>query len=92
MDGDGQAGVARDAHLFDEYVALDFARRMIIVIVEAHLAHGDHFRMLGEFGEPAVCFLVCFRRVMWMHADGCEDCRVAICQANAGFKIGRPIA
>ena len=40
----GLLRVAGDAHLLDEYVALDVAGREVVVIVEADLAYRDHFR------------------------------------------------
>src|SRR6266851_10021822 len=92
MDDDGLAGVAGDAHLFDKNVALDIARRVVVVIIEAGLADGDHFRMRRQHSQALINIVSRLRSVVRMHADGGVQRRVTIRQADAGFKIGRSVA
>jgi hypothetical protein len=75
----GGAGVNDDRFFYlarkpDEarkHIALNLARRMVIVVVEANLAHGGH---LGRTREAAQLFLGAFRpadRVMRVDSDAC---------------------
>ena len=56
VDHDGLFRVARDLHLLDEDVALDFARREVVMIVEADFAERDHFGVLGQSRRDAGTF------------------------------------
>src|SRR5712691_6804429 len=92
MDDDRLARVAGNAHLLDEDVALDIARRVIVVVVEACLADGHDFRVPSQRGQAAISLIGGFRGIVRMHADGGVKRRVTIGQADAGFKIGRSVA
>ena len=48
MDHDRQLGRARQFHLPQEYLLLQLARRMVVEIIEADLAPGNH---LGPFRQ-----------------------------------------
>ena len=51
VNNDGAAGTARQVELFDEDALLNVARRMVVVIVEADLADGQEFGVLGQSGK-----------------------------------------
>src|SRR5262249_34060262 len=51
MDDDGQFGLCSGRQRVAEYFGLYVARRVVVVIVEADLAPGNHFRMLGKASE-----------------------------------------
>ena len=43
MNDDGQLARARQFHLLNEDSLLNFARRMVVIIVEANLSPGNDF-------------------------------------------------
>ena len=69
MNDDRQFCTLRKIHLVAEYAVLDFARRMIVVVVETDLAPGDDFRMLGQSGQVIQMLLHYLLRFVGMYAD-----------------------
>ncbi len=51
VDHDGLPGLRGDLELALEDLALHFARREIVVVIEADLADGQHLRMRRELAE-----------------------------------------
>jgi hypothetical protein len=48
VNHDGLPCPARQLQLLDEHVALHVARREIVMVIEADLAHGQHFGFGGQ--------------------------------------------
>ena len=81
-----------DLHLFDERRFLNFARRKIVVIVEADFAHGQHLGMREQIGQAFEIVRARFRGIMRMNADCGVKCRVFLGEPETGFQIGRTVA
>ena len=60
-------------HLLDEDLALDLARRVVVVIIQSDLAQRDHFGMLQQFRQALVGSGSRLGGVMRMDANGGVD-------------------
>src|ERR1700681_803774 len=75
MDDGRQSETAGKLELTREDIALDVARREIVMVVEADLADCDDTLYACErFEPPEIARSFCF---VWMHADRGDDARVA---------------
>ena len=92
MNHDGLPRPGRQLQLLDEGIALDLARRVIVMIVEPDLADGKYLGVGGQRfhrGERLRCGL---GRVVGMHADGRVDEAVPAGETKGAFQIRRTIA
>ena len=92
VDGDGQIEVAGEFELLDEDFALDFARREIVVVIEADFAERDNFRVRGQGAEVVVGLRRDFGGIVRVDADGGVDLRVAVGEADGAVDFGRAVA
>jgi len=66
VNDDGEFGVASERHLVAEYLVLDVARRVIVIIIQTNFAPSDYFGTfceLREFFEVLRCDLLRFVRM-----------------------------
>jgi hypothetical protein len=92
VDRDRQIYGAGQLQLLDEDLALDLARREIVVVVEADFAECDGFWVGRKRAEIVVglgSYLGCIVRV---DADGGVDLRVTVGEARGAVDFGRPVA
>src|SRR5260370_26050666 len=73
MEDEWQFELARDADLAAKHPCGDFARRVIIVVVEPGLSDADAFGMRSEPAHGGKILRRFARRLMRMRADGEED-------------------
>lgn len=73
VDHGGAAGLRGHFELAVEDPALYIAGRMIVVVVEAHLAGRHDAPVLKDFTEPCIGFRIPETRVVGMEASGCRD-------------------
>ena len=86
VDDDRQLRRARLRELPAKNLLLHVARRMIVVIVEAHLAPADHRGLPRQLVELREMFLGDFIRVVRMDADGGVDPVVLLGKWNRGVE------
>ena len=89
MDHDRQLRGARLRELAAKNLLLHVARRMVVVIVEAHFAPGNHARMLGEFVELREVLVGGGVGVVRMDADRRVDPVVLLGERNRGIEALR---
>ena len=68
MNDDRQLGGACHLHLLNENALLHVARRMVVVVIEADLAPGDHLGFVREPCEFVEICLLCQCRFVRMNA------------------------
>ena len=78
VDDERQAGLASGGDMGAEHPPRDFARRMVVVVVEPRLAQPDAFRMPRERDEFLDRRLFLLMRVMRMRANGAENLRIGL--------------
>src|ERR1700730_2856197 len=73
VNDDRQLCVTGERKLVAKFAILNVTGRMIVKVVEADLAPGDHFRMLRERRELIEMLLHDFLRLVRMDTHGSED-------------------
>src|SRR5262249_37143007 len=91
VDHNRQLGRMCHFHLPDEYVLLYLSWRVVVVVVEANLAPGNHFRIARELFEAGEIRL--FRQLgfMRMYAYGCVDKIMLLGDLDGTIESPRPI-
>jgi hypothetical protein len=92
VNHDGLAGLGGDFQLLLEHRALHLARRKVVVVIEADLAHGQHLGMRGQLSQAREGLGGGFRSVVRVHPDGGEYKRIALRLADGRLQIGRAAA
>ncbi len=85
MNDDGQFCLLRKGHLIAEDTMLDFAGRMIVEVVEPHLAPGDDFGMLRQASQFLQMLLRDFLRFMRMNPDRGVNPIVLLSEGQGGI-------
>ncbi len=70
VDDNREAGLRTDRQLPGEHLTLDRAWRVIVVIVEASLAHRHHRRIIEQTSDPVLHLRRPTRRLVRVHAGG----------------------
>src|SRR5580658_222627 len=92
MDYDRLGGLGGDLQLARKDRPLHFARRKIVVVVQADFADGEHFGMIRELTQMRPRFGRGLGGIVRMHSHGGVYERIATGQADAGFQVGRTLA
>ena len=92
MDHDRLAGRQGNLHLPDEDFPLPFARRVVVMEVQADLADRKHLRVIDQPSKILESLFVGLRCVMGMNADRCIDRLVFVGQADRGFEVRRSVS